>query len=416
VAPRGSRSGTDLAHRGKSFSIQRIERSAAGVGDANFGGSFSRQVAALVSIVAVLGCAGQEREAKTFPHATGVAVHVARAPSSTERYCAWYGTEGADGVLYFGEAAFWSAKAKAGGDATADLQQPGPQLIGRFDLAAERWLPPLEVGTADSRSGVWDVLDGGDSEIYFTTFFEEAGSVQPATGRVRRLELGGALNELAHGPDGTVLASRYGSGSANAGDGDVIAFDRNGRIVRRWSLAAPPGYRVAPKTPLWDGLRSELWVTADQLPIAGVPGTDLAPRQDAIAVDASGHARLLPEPPEILFLAKGRDGEIYRAEADEQSLWLAIVPPRDAPRRVLLDDAFAPGLDFAQDIQVSADGRVVVTRWSGVVHVLERDGRVRSAALPRPDAAGLYYTGVLHGQRLCVTYCADVTVVCVDAP
>ena len=52
----------------------------------------------------------------------------------------------ADGVLYFGEAAFWSAKASAGGDPTADLQRAGPQLVGRFDLAGERWLPPLEVG------------------------------------------------------------------------------------------------------------------------------------------------------------------------------------------------------------------------------------------------------------------------------
>ena len=350
-----------------------------------------------------------------FPPATGVSVQIARPPSSTERYCAWYGAEGVEDVLYFGQAAFWSAKAKAGGDPTADLQQPGPQLIGRFDLIEERWLPSLEVGTAESRSGVWDVLDGGNGEIYFTTFFEEAGSVSPATGRVRRLALGRALNELARGPDGSVLASRYGSGADDAGDGDVIAFDHNGQTVRRWSLAAPPGYRVAPKTPLWDALRGELWVTADHLPIADGPGA-LAPRRDAVVVDASGRARLLREPPELMFAAKSRDGEIYRAEADGRALWLTIVPPRGETRRVLLDPGFAPELDFAQDIQVAADGRVAVTRWSGIVHVLERDGRVRSVALPRTDPAGLYYTGVLHGQRLCVTYCADVTVVCVDAP
>jgi len=173
---------------------------------------------------------------------------------------------------------------------------------------------------------------------------------------------------------------------------------------------------VAPKTPLWDALRDELWVTADQLPIAGGPAAALAPRQDAVVVDAGGRARLVPEPPELLFAAKSRDGEIYRAEADGRALWLTIVPPRGETRRVLLDPAFSSDLDFAQDIQVAADGRVAVTRWSGVVHVLERDGSVRSVALPRPDPAGLYYTGVLHGQRLCVTYCADVTVVCVDAP
>jgi hypothetical protein len=395
-----------------------IANRATRVGSAISGGSLGwRGLVAAAVLLAALGCAGERSEPPSiFPRATGVSVQVAHPPSSAERYCAWYGAEGAEDVLYFGEAAFWSAKAKAGGDPTADLQQPGPQLIGRFDLIEERWLPPLAVGTAESRSGVWDVLQGGDGEIYFTTFFEEAGSVSPATGRVRRLALGGALNELARGPDGSVLASRYGTGAADAGDGDVIAFDRDGHMVRRWSLTAPPGYRVAPKTPLWDALRNELWVTADHLPIAGGPGAALAPRQDAVVVDASGRARLLPEPPELLFAAKSRDGEIYRAEVDGRALWLTVVPPRGETRRVLLDAAFAPDLDFAQDIQVAADERVAVTRWSGVVHVLERDGRVRSVALPRPDPAGLYYTGVLHGQRLCVTYCADVTVVCVDAP
>jgi hypothetical protein len=395
-----------------------ITRSANKVRGATCGGTPERLCLLLASvIVAVLGCAGERPEpAPAFPRATGVSIHVAHAPSSAERYCAWYGAEGSGDILYFGEAAFWSAKAKAGGDPSGDLQQLGPQQIGRFDLAEEQWLPPLEVGTPESRSGVWDVLEGDDGEVYFTTFFESAGSVQPASGRVRQLDLGGATNELGHGPDGTVLASRYGTGTAEAGDGDVIAFDRDGRIVRRWPLAARDGYRVAPKTPLWDALRGELWVTADQLPIADGPRGARPPRQDAVFVDASGRARVLPEPPELLFAAKGADGVLYRAEADQRALWLTVVPPRGEARRVLLDREFADSLDFAQDIQVAQDGRVVVTRWSGVVHVVDRDDHVRSITLPRPDPTGLYYTGVLHGERLCVTYCADVTVVCVDAP
>jgi hypothetical protein len=345
-------------------------------------------------------------------------VYTAPAPSQDERYCAWYGAQGRDEVLYFGEAAFWSAKASAGGDPAADLQRPGPQLVGRFDLANERWLPPLEVGDPNSRSGVWDVLMGADGEVYFTTFFEESGAADPATGRVRRFALGGALNELGEGPDGSLLATRYGTGEADGGNGDVIAFDHDGQIQRRWSLVAAPGHRVAPKTPLWDDLRHELWITADQLPVAPDPGAAARHRHDAIAIDASGSARLVPEPPELMFLAKGRDGTIYRAEADGSKLWLEVVPPpgRGEPRRITLDAAFAADFDFAQDIQVSADGRVAVTRWSGIVHVLHPDGRVRSVALPHLDPAGLYYTGVLHGDRLCATYCADVTVVCVDAP
>jgi hypothetical protein len=371
-----------------------------------------------ISVLAAISCASEPPHSgrSAFPAATGTRVQVAHAPSRDERYCAWYGAQGPGAVLYFGEAAFWSAKAASGGDPTADLKHRGPQLIGRFDLAAERWLPPLAVGDPDNRSGVWDVLAGDDGQVYFTTFFEEAGSVDPATGRVRRLALGGALNELAPGPDGTVLATRYGTGKHDGGNGDVIAFDHRGRTVKQWSLIAPAGYRVAPKTPLWDGLRGELQVTADHLPIGASAGAPA--RHESIAIDAHGRARLIPEPPEIMFAAKGRDGTIYRAEADGETLWLVVVPPpgRSGPRRIALDGAYARDLDFAQDIQVSDDGRVVVTRWSGIVHVLHPDGSVHSAALPRPDPAGLYYTAVLHGDRLCATYCADVTVVCVDAP
>ena len=380
----------------------------------------TRAVTSVLAALSATGCAsdGPAAPGSTFASGTGLSVYHANAPSRDERYCAWYGAQDADGVLYFGEAAFWSAKASSGGDPTADLLRVGPQLVGRFDLAGERWLPPLEVGEPESRSGVWDVLVGEDGEIYFTTFFEEAGSVSPATGRVRRLALGRALNELAPGPDGTVLATRYGTGTADGGNGDVIAFDRAGHIVRRWLLAAPPGHRVAPKTPLWDGLRRVLWVTADHLPVTSADGTDTRPRHEAIAIGEDGEAHLLPERPELLFAAKGEDGTIYRAESDAHALWLSVIPPpeRGEPRRVPLDDAFAPELDFAQDIQVAADGRVAVTRWSGIVHVLHPDGRVRSTALPRLDPARLYYTAVLHGDRLCATYCADVTVVCVDAP
>jgi hypothetical protein len=390
----------------KRIEFRLIEPDAARGGGANRCGGW---LAALA--IAGLGCAAEPPLAK--PETTrGLAVNVARAPSADERYCAWYGSRGNDDVLYYGQAAFWSAMARADGDPTADLRHVGPQLVGRFDLAAERWLPPLDVGSPESRSGVWDVFAGDDGEVYFTTFFEEAGSVNPASGRVRRLALGGALNELAEGPDGTVVASRYGSKGEG---GDVIAFDHQGHTVRRWSLVSRPGYHIAPKTPLWDALRSELWITADQLPD---PEHGAQPRQDANAVDAKGRARLVEEPPELMFAAKSGDGTLYHALAEGSQLWLGVVPPpgHGEPHQIPLDDSFASDLDFAQDIQVAPDGRVAVTRWSGIVHVLQPDGQLRSVSLPRPDPAGLYYTAVLHGDRLCATYCADVTVVCVDAP
>ena len=57
-----------------------------------------------------------------------------------------------------------------------------------------------------------------------------------------------------------------------------------------------------------------------------------------------------------------------------------------------------------------------MTRWSGLVHVVSPNGRVATRRLPRLDPTGLYYTAVIRGDRLCASYCAEVTVVCVDAP
>lgn len=344
----------------------------------------------------------------------GPRIYNAPAPSSEERYCAWYGARDGD-RLYFGQAPFWSAMRRAGGDPAADLRRRGPQWIGRFDLAHERLLPPLRVDAANDgkgRSGVWDVhVDAG--RLYFTTFFEQAGSVDLASGRVRALALGRALNELAEGPDGALLATRYGSGEAE-GSGEVIAFGPDGRLRDRFRLEPPAGYRVAPKTPAWDPARGELWVTTDLLP----DDPEAPIRHDAYRIDAEGRTLERIAEPEIQFVARGPDGALYRAELRGRELALRVVPlPGAGPEAQLpLDAEFPAEHDFVQDIQPADDGRVVVTRWSGRVHVLQPDGSLRAADLPRLDPEGLYYTAVVRGDRLCATHCADVTVVCIDAP
>lgn len=352
----------------------------------------------------------------------GVAIETAPAPSDDERYCAWYGDAGRDGVLYFGQAAFWSAMARAGGDPAGDLAHPGPQLVGRFDLAREQLLPPLRVDDPSGppkRSGVWDIHVDASGRVFFSTFYEAAGWVDPATGEAGPLDFGGGLNEFAPGPDGTILVTRYGSGTDDGGDGEVIAFEPGGpgadpEIAWSWPLLDPAGYRVAPKTPAWDPLQETLWLTTDLLPPEGSAETEH--RHDAIRIDASGAPEMMPDPPELHFVAAGPDGTLYRAYLEGKQLSLHISAGESAPTEVVLDDAFAVGIDFVQDIKIAGDGRVVVTRWSGRVDVIHPDGRIGSVQLPRPDPAGLYYTGVVHGDRLCVTYCADVSVVCVDAP
>jgi len=174
---------------------------------------------------------------------------------------------------------------------------------------------------------------------------------------------------------------------------------------------------VAPKTVAWDPQREELWVTSDLLPLG--PG---AVRHDAYRLDREGALRQRFERPELQFVAFGADGSGFFAEARGARLTLRIQPPPGVgPERSLtLDEAFAAGFDFVQDVQPMPDGRAVVTRWSGLVHVVGQ--RVATLRLPRLDPQGLYYTAVLHegrggrGERLCATYCADVTVVCADAP
>ncbi|MEE9608651.1 MAG: hypothetical protein V3U03_13000 [Myxococcota bacterium] len=337
-------------------------------------------------------------------------VHTAPAPSATERYCAWFGTRRGD-ILFFGQSAFWSAFEAAGREPRADLEQPGPTLIGRFDLRREQLLQPIVVGRPGDRSGVWDVLVHPEGRLWFTTYFEPAGVVDLSTGGVRRLgALGTGLNELAPGPDGSVLATRYTSGPGQPGA--VVVIDPDGRRAAELPLRSPAGFTVAPKSVAYDPLRGEIWVTTDLLPEE--PGGTI--RHDTYVLDLKGNEKRRIAHPEIQFVAFGDDGTGYMAEVEAGQLFLRVVPaPGEHELRLLLDDAFVSGADFAQDIQL-ANGSAVVSRWSGWVHVAERSGAVRSLRLPSLEGGGLYYTAVLVGERLCATHCGGVTVVCSDLP
>jgi hypothetical protein len=342
-------------------------------------------------------------------------VRSASAPSNAEEYCAWYADS--DGqVLYFGASPFWSALRKAGGDPTADMRAPGPQFVGRFDLERLAFAEPLVVGGHDARVGVWDVLAHPNGRIYFTTYFESAGYVDPVSGRVRRFEAAGTgLNELSLTADSEILATRYGT--SEGGAGSVVVLDTEGAVLAEHPLEAPEGYRAAAKSLALDPVRGEIWVNTDLLPEARGEGEI---RHDTRVLGPGGRERLRFERPEVQFMAFGPDGTGYFAERDGPLLNLRIRPPERAGaaiftgRIVPLDDAFAGDQDFVQDIHVGGEGRVVVTRWSGRIHLVNRHGEVELLQLPRPGGDGLYYTGVLAGERLCATYCGGVTVVCQD--
>jgi hypothetical protein len=337
---------------------------------------------------------------------------VARAepPSAEERYCAWY-ADARGGVLYFGQAAFWSTYRAGGEDPRADLAVAGPQLIGRFDLRRGQLLPPLEVGPADARSGVWDVHAHPNGRVYFTTYFESMGWVDPRSGEVQLLEaLGPYLNEIAPGPGENLLVSRYAA-AAGEGSGSILLITPEGELLAEHPIEPPLGYVAAPKTPAFDPAREEIWATMDLLPEDGGPI-----RHDAYVLGLDGRERRRIERPEVQFVAFGADGTGYRAEREGSRLWLHVAPPGEASTRLPLDEAFAADFDFAQDIHVACDGRAVVMRWSGFVHVVHPHGAIQTRRLPALEPDGLYYSGVLAGRRVCATYCADVSVVCQSLP
>jgi hypothetical protein len=332
-------------------------------------------------------------------------------PSTDESHCAWYGSH-RDGLLYFGEAAFWSALRNAGGDPAADLSHSGPQLVGRFDLRRPALLAPLEVTEPGARSGVWDVLAHPNGRVYFTTFFESAGMVDPKSGSVERFPAAGTgLNELSPGPDGSILASRYGA--PDGADGSVLLLGEDGVVLSEHRLDAVPGHVVAAKSVAFDPARDEIWVNTDLVPRGSGPV-----RHDARILDRAGRERLRVDTPELQFFAFRPDGVGLVAEVDEQGLWLRVLRPDDAGsmpergERFLADELFDRSSDFAQDIQFGGDGRAVVTRWSGRVHVVDPGPPLaRTLRLPRGDS-GLFYTGVLEGKLLCATLCGAIQVVC----
>jgi hypothetical protein len=317
-------------------------------------------------------------------------------------------------VLYFGVSPFWSAFREAGGDPSADLEAEGPQVVGRFDLKRLAFAEPLPVGGPGARAGVWDVLAHPNGRIYFTTYFESAGYVDPASGRVQRFESAGlGLNELYLGEDAAIIATRYGESAG--GEGSVVVLDSEGAILAEHPLEAPEGYQAAPKSLAFDPLRGEIWVNTDLLPTAQGHGEI---RYDTRVLGPRGRERLRFERPEVQFMTFGPDGTGYFAERDGPLLNLRIRPPERAGaaiftgRIVPLDDEFPGDRDFVQDIRVDSKGGVVVTRWSGRIHLVDRRGEVDLIQLPRAEGKGLYYTGVLAGDWLCATYCDEVTVVC----
>jgi len=366
-------------------------------------------VAVLRALAAALLGAAAALGACSAPTSVASSEPTARATDGNgPQACAWFGDARGD-VLYFGISRFWSASRAAGGDPTAELRADGAREIGRFDLARGALLAPLAIAP-DAGGGIWDVLVHPNGWLYFTTFFESAGRVELASGRVEWFDgAGTGLNELAMTPDGRVLATRYGRDGKSGG---VAVLNEQGAPIAEHALSEAPGFVVAAKSLAYDAGRDAVWLNTDLLPTNG-GATD----HDARVISlAEGRELARWRVPELQFVAFAADGTGFLVERDAERLLLRIIEPSAraplqlAGRSVLLDGSF-PALDFAQDVKLAPDGSAVVTRWSGAVHVVSRRGEVRTIVLPRREG-GLYYTGVSRDGELCVTLCAATEVLC----
>ncbi|MBW2272913.1 MAG: hypothetical protein JRG96_06555 [Deltaproteobacteria bacterium] len=389
--------------------------------------------------------------ASSNAESTSFVRHEAPAPSSAETYCAWFADRDGD-VIYFGQAAFWwGFRSSDGADPARDFALEGPRPIGRFDLGREAFLPSLDAGAPGARSGVWDVLRHANGRIYFTTFFERGGYVDPANERVVHFgDAGTGLNELAPGPGGAVLATRYAD--AEGGAGSLVLLDSEGGILAEHVLvSSTPGFQLAAKSAALDPIRGDIWVNSDLLPARdhageksarGPGGSWGAAGHPTLVMDAAGRERARFDAVEIQAMAFGADGVGYLALAEGARLSVAVLTPGlregdprrglELARRVVVDDNYSRHLDFAQTLAVDDQGRVILTRWGGHVHVLERERAgvqsgpggegaeaeaitLRSLRLPAYEPGGLYYAAYLAGDRICATYCGRVSVVCGSA-
>jgi hypothetical protein len=339
------------------------------------------------------------------------------ANRGSERYSAWFADTDGE-VLYFGLSPFWQLYWQTGGNATADLETPGDHLIGRFDLAAEAFLPPLRVRDAgpDVRGSVWDVLVHRTGRVYYTTFYEEVGYVDPRTGDVvTRTDLGYGLNELAEGESGRLYATRYtapGEPGDDAAPPAVVVLSPQLELIRTLVLPQPVDAVVAPKSVAVDPRSGEIWVNADRLRDGSAAGFATF----RLASDGSV-LEYVEDVPELLFMRFDARGRGWFVSDVSGVLWLDV--KRAGERIATASLGPRAPLDFVQDIAFAPDGAAVLALWSGRVVVAREDGgtlRVAETrfALPAdcapPRGRALLYTAVPYRDALYGTLCCGPTV------
>jgi cyclohexadienyl dehydratase len=330
-----------------------------------------------------------------------------------ERYSAWFADADAR-TLYFGLSPFWELWWRDG-DPRAELREPGDHLIGRFDLASERFLPPLRVRAAGPtvRGSVWDVLVHPNGRVYYTTFFEEMGSVRAdGTGVEHYARLGAGLNEIALAPGGELAVTRYAGDAGRAAAGGVAIVTPDGSLAREIELAPLDDRVPAAKSIAIDPTSGELWLNTDSLAADG----SVAFETVHLAADGRVLARS-GGPPELQFPHFDAAGTGWLARATGGRLELRVLAPGAPPRSLALGP-IGQG-DFVQEVRSTPAGGVVLALWSGRVVAVEPDrnafrcARLRLRLPPdcvAPAGRSALYTAVVHGERLYATLFCGATV------
>jgi hypothetical protein len=312
-----------------------------------------------------------------------------------ERYGSWFGdTDGR--ILYFGLSPFNAVLRRCeaeGGELCPlrDLAETGDHLIGRFDMDEERFLEPLRVRPNDpgATSSVWDVLVHGNGRIYYTTVWNEFGSVRLDGSDVQHHPGAGAgLNELWEGPDGEIYVTRY------LGENPGVAiFGPDGGLRRELVMPQAPGATICPKSLAVDPATREVWLNTDVFYDDGGVG------YDAYRLSADGAVLEKVSHPAIVFLSIDPAGRRWFVDDADLAWTLRIVEPDGGTTRVEL--GARASLDVVQDIKHHGDVTVLST-WQRRVFAVRAPagGPVESCVLPAPpvdcdDDAALGYTAVV---------------------
>ncbi len=338
-----------------------------------------------------------------------------------EPYSAWFGDS--DGrILYFGLSPFWTLWWDWGGDPRADLQASGDHLIGRFDLLRAQFLEPLRVRShaPEARSSVWDVLIHSNGRIYYTTYFEEIGSVLPDGSEPTYFRgLGVGFNELYEGPRGSLFVTRYSDHPLDPERqtfGSVAVLSPDGELLQEFRFPLEGQTFTAPKSLAVDPLSGEIWLNAD------IFHEDGSASYARLRLSAKGKVLERVTSPELHFVWFDSEGLGWFAEDREGELWLRAVQRGEQ----LADIPLGPrgNLDFVQDIKPLGRRRVVATLWSGRAFVASLNGTpaAREVRFKRPpdcippQGRSLLYTVVGYGHRLFGTLYCGATIVSAELP